>query len=203
MNKGLLIWNVILSLVAGVLLILHFTSKKTNSSTTKNSVSDTTVSNSQFRIAYFEMDSVAANFNLVKELKTELVNKEEAINAEMNNRAKAIQQKYNYYQNLDQQGSLTEAQKDAAGQELKKMDDEMKNRKQQLDQDYNNHMMSKQNEIKSKIESFLKEYNKTKDYSYIVSYEQGLFYYRDTAFNITTDVVKGLNDFYKQPKKNK
>ena len=203
MNKGLLIWNIILSAVAGILLILQFTSKKNTSPVIKNSVSDTTVSNSKFRIAYFEMDSVAANFDLVRELKTELTKKEEAINSEMSNRAKAIQQKYNYYQNLDQQGSLSDAQKDAAGQELKNMDDEMKNRKQQLDQDYSNHMMSKQNEIKSKIESFLKEYNKTRDYSYIVSYEQGLFYYRDTAFNITTDVVKGLNEFYKQPKKNK
>ena len=63
--------------------------------------------------------------------------------------------------------------------------------------------MTKQNEIKTKIENFLKDYNKTRNYSYIISYEQGLFYYRDTAYNITTDVVKGLNDFYKDPKNNK
>lgn len=77
----------------------------------------------------------------------------------------------------------------------------MRNRKQQLDQDYNDLMVRRQNDIKSKIETFLKEYNKSKHYSYIVSYEQGLFYYKDTAYNITADVVKGLNEFYKSGKK--
>jgi outer membrane protein len=202
MKNGLLIWNVILSLVAGFLLVMHFSSKKGNASGGKKVTGDSSVMNKQFRIAYFEMDSVAANFDMVKTLKTELTNKEDGISTEMTNRTKAIQQKYNYYQNLDQAGKLSDQQRESAGQELKNMDDEMKNRKQQLDQDYNNYMMTKQNEIKTKIEDFLKEYNATKDYSYIVSYEQGLFYFRDTAYNITADVVKGLNEKYKPVKKN-
>ncbi|MEI9908824.1 MAG: OmpH family outer membrane protein [Bacteroidota bacterium] len=54
--------------------------------------------------------------------------------------------------------------------------------------------------LKTKIEEFLKEYNKTKNYSYIIVYEQGLFYYKDTAYNITADVIKGLNEMYKSKK---
>ena len=97
---------------------------------------------------------------------------------------------------------MTQAQVDAASAEMKKMDDDMKARKQQLDQEYNDLMVRKQNEIKTKIEAFLKEYNKTMNYSYIISYEQGLFYFKDTAYNITADVVKGLNLQHK-PLKNK
>lgn len=201
MKNGLLIWNVVLSLVAGFLLIMHFSSKKSNTSSSKKIMGDSTNSGQQFRMAYFEMDSVAANFDLVKNLRTEMSKKEEAINTEMTNLTKAIQQKYTYYQNLAQAGNLSESQSDVASKEMKGMDDEMKNRKQQLDQDYNNFVMTKQNEIKTKIEDFLKEYNKTKSYSYIVSYEQGLFYFRDTAYNITTDVVQGLNQKYKLIKK--
>ncbi len=201
MKNGLLIWNVVLSLVAGFLLIMHFSSKKSNTSSSKKIMGDSTNSGQQFRMAYFEMDSVAANFDLVKNLRTEMSKKEEAINTEMTNLTKAIQQKYTYYQNLAQAGNLSESQSDVASKEMKVMDDEMKNRKQQLDQDYNNFVMTKQNEIKTKIEDFLKEYNKTKSYSYIVSYEQGLFYFRDTAYNITTDVVQGLNQKYKLIKK--
>lgn len=199
----MLIWNAILSLAIGYLLIMQFGSKKTTASAVKNAISDTSSAGRQFRMAYFEMDSVAANFDLVKDLKNQLTSKEDNINAEMTSRSKKIQEKYNYYQDLAKSGKLSETQSEAASKELKEMDDEMKNRKQQLDQEYNNYMMTTQNEIKTKIESFIKEYNKTKNYSYIISYEQGLFYYRDTAFNITTDVVKGLNEFYKQPKKNK
>ena len=203
MKNGIFIWNVLLSLVVGALLFFQFSSKKGNSSAFKNGRSDTSNTNGQFRMAYFEMDSVAANFDLVKELKAQLTIKEEAINNEMTNRAKSLQEKYNYYQNLAQAGNLSESQSEVASKEMKVMDDEMKSRKQQLDQDYSNYMMTKQNEIKTKIENFLKDYNKAKNYSYIISYEQGLFYYRDTAYNITSDVVKGLNEFYKEPNKNK
>ena len=61
-------------------------------------------------------------------------------------------------------------------------------------------MMRRMKDVKTKIENFLKEYNKTKNYSYIVSYEQGLFYYKDTAYNITSDVIRGLNEMYKSKK---
>jgi outer membrane protein len=57
--------------------------------------------------------------------------------------------------------------------------------------------MRRQNEIKAKIEEYLREYNNASAYTYIVSYEPGLFYYKDTAYNITADLVKGLNERYK------
>ncbi len=201
MKNGLLIWNVLLSLVAGYLLIMHFSSGKGNKASAKNPGSDSSVSNGQFKIAYFEMDSVAANFDMVKEVKDELSKKEQVINQEIDRLTKNLQQKFNYYQNQAQSGSLSEAQSQVASEEMKKLDDQLKLRKQQLDQEYSDFMVRRQNDIKTKIEGFLKEYNQTKDYSYIVSYEQGLFYYRDTAYNITADVVKGLNQLHK-PKKN-
>jgi outer membrane protein len=122
--------------------------------------------------------------------------------AEMDRMGKQFQEKYNYYLGQGQAGNLSQTQSEAASVELKKLDDDMKSRKQQLDQEYSDYMVRRQNEIKSKIETFLKEYNKGKDYTYIVSYEQGLFYYRDTAYNITADVISGMNSLYKPEKKN-
>lgn len=201
MKNGLIIWNVLLSLVAGYLLITHFSSGKGNKASGNKTGSDSTESNGQFKIAYFEMDSVAANFDMVKEVKDELSKKEQTIADEIDRLTKNLQQKFNFYQNKAQSGALSEAESQAASEEMKKLDEQLKARKQQLDQDYSDFMVRRQNEIKTKIEGFLKEYNQTKEYSYIVSYEQGLFYYRDTAYNITADVVKGLNQLHK-PKKN-
>lgn len=202
MQRGLLIWNVILSLVAGFLLFRQFSPAGKNAGSGRVSVSDSLKSEGQFRMAYFEMDSVAANFDMVKEVKTELTKKEEEISREMDGMARNFQQKYQYYQNQAKNGTLTREQSDAASAEIQKMDDDIKARKQQLDQEYNDLMVRRQNEIKTKIEAFLKDYNKSKNYSYIISYEQGLFYFRDTAYNITADVVKGLNQLYKPVKKN-
>jgi outer membrane protein len=202
MKKELLIWNIVLTIAVAVLLFLHFNTKGTKGVNVVKTGKDTAVHAGSFRIAYFEMDSVATQFGLVKELETELASREEAITTEMNNRGKAIQQKINYYQNLAEKGNLSQEQSESASKEIKAMDEEMKNRRQQLDLDYSNYKMSKSNEIKTKIEDFLKEYNSTRDYTYIVSYEQGLFYYKDTAYNITSDLVKGLNQKYKPaPKK--
>jgi outer membrane protein len=197
MKNGLLIWNVVLTIVAGYLLITHFSGKKNGIKDTPRTNGDTATVNKQFRIAFFEMDSIEANFTEVKAVKAELNKREEEINVELDRMGKQLQQKYNYYQNQAQSGSLTEAQSQAAAQELKNLDDQMKNTKATRDQEYSDLVMRKMREVKTKIEDFLKEYNKTKGYSYIVSYEQGLFYYRDSVYNITNDVIRGLNDRYK------
>jgi outer membrane protein len=204
MKNGLLIWNIVLTILVGYLLFTKFATKKGAAvETIKTSARDTSSShvNSPFRIAYFEMDSVAANFEAVKELRAEMSKREEAITRELDNLGKNIQKKYNGYQTQAQAGTLTQAQSEAAGLELRNLDEGMKNRKQELDQDYNDFVLRRQNDIKSKIEAFLAEYNKTRGYTYIISYEQGLFYYKDTAYNITDDVVKGLNEEFKKKKK--
>ena len=196
MKNGLLIWNVVLTLVAGYLLFAHFGSKKTGNKIVAGTHADP-ASTGTFKMAYFEMDSVAANFEMVKELRAEMSKKEDDINAEMDRLGKNLQQRYNYFQGKAQAGTLTAQEQEAASQEMKTLDDQMKNRKQQLDQEYNDFTVRRQNDIKLKIEDFFKKYNQERNYSYIVSYEQGLFYYKDTAYNITTDVVKGLNEMYK------
>jgi outer membrane protein len=58
--------------------------------------------------------------------------------------------------------------------------------------------MKRGQDIRKKIEEFLKEYNKDKGYADIFSNSQGLMYYKDTAYNITNDMIKGLNESYKK-----
>ncbi|MBN8674219.1 MAG: OmpH family outer membrane protein [Chitinophagales bacterium] len=197
MKNGLLVWNVLLTLVAGYLLYTHFSSEKKAATGEKRETGAAATVNKDFRIAYFEMDSIEANFSMVKDVKAELSRKEETMNAEMERLGRNLQDKYKFYQDQAQSGTLTEAQQQAAGQELKNLDDQMKNRKQSLDQEYSDFVMRRMKDVKTKIEDFLKEYNKEKNYSYIVSYEQGLFYYKDSVYNITADVIKGLNGIYK------
>ncbi len=198
MKNGLLIWNVVLTLVVGYLLFTQFSAKKKDVSTTKTVTGDTTQTSQEFRIAYFDMDSVEANFDMVKDKKAELNKKEENINSELDKLGRGFQQKYNYYQNQAQAGAMTQAQQEAAAQELKALEESIKNKRMGLEQDYQDHVLKVNKEMKTTIEDFLKEYNKTKGYSYIFANEAGLFYYRDSTYNITGDVVKGLNIQYRK-----
>lgn len=203
MKKGLLIWNVVLTLAAGYLLINQFSSKKGSSNGGKNAGKDPVSAITPFKLAYFEMDSVANNFEMVKEVKIELTRKESQITYEIEKMAKNLQQRYAYYEGKQANGSLTQAELEAASSELKKLDEDIKLKKQQLDQEYFDFKTRRENEVKKSIENFIKEYNKEKKYTYIMSYEPGLFYYKDTAMNITLDVIKGLNVTYPHAKKDK
>jgi outer membrane protein len=199
MKNGLLIWNVVLTLLTGYLLINHFSSGK-NSTGTKNNITDTAAVNKPVSIAYFEMDSVASGFDMVKTLKADLSKKENDMSNELDRLTKGIQQRYMYYQNLEKEGKLSPEQAQVAGAEIKKMEDDLKNRRATMEQDYNDFMAKRQTDIKVKIEEYIKQYNKDKKYTYVLSDDPGLFYYRDTTFNITKDVIKGLNQEYKPAK---
>jgi len=63
--------------------------------------------------------------------------------------------------------------------------------------------IQKQQGVKVKIQQFLKDYCKDKGYAYVLGTKEydDFLYYKDTIRNITSDLIKGLNDKYKSEKK--
>ena len=193
MNRGLLLLNVLLLVLVGVLFYLHFSSTKKEA---PKALVSAVPAEKEFRIAYFEMDSLEASFAMVKDVKSELARKEEAINTELARLEKTYRDKANHYQG--QAATMSQVQSEMATRDMMQLQQTMQNRKAALDQEYQDFYMRKMRDVKTKIEDYLKDYNSQKGYSYIFAYEPGLFYYRDTAYNITDDVVKGLNQLYKK-----
>lgn len=190
--------SVLALVLVGILYFLHFKSDKTDSVSSNAKGHDSVLNSNSFKIAYFEMDSLESNFELVKEVKSELNKKENAINNELSRLEKNYRDKITDYQN--QGANMTQVQSEAAQRDVMQMQQNMQSRKQALDQEYQDFYMRRMKSVKDKIEEFLKEYNRTKGYSYIVAYEPGLFYYRDTVYNITPDVINGLNEMHKKKK---
>ena len=200
MKNGLLVWNVVLTLVAGYLLYAHLSKKGMSSMSDKSFHKDSLSVHSPFRIAYFEMDSIENHFNMVKDVKAEIAKKDEEYTNSLGQLDYTYRNKIQEYQQKEKAGSMVQADYEKAQIELKQLEERLKGRKQELDQQYQDFVMRRNLGVKKKIEDFLTEYNKTKGYSYIVAYEQGLFYYKDTVYNITDDVIKGLNEQYKNKK---
>lgn len=197
MNRGLIILNVLLVIAVGVLFYLHFsTTKKGGVKTVANNPSPK--KDTECRIAYFEMDSIENSFTVVKEVKNELGREEDRINNEMASLEKKYRDKISQYQN--QASTMTQVQSEMANRDVLQMQETIRGKKQELDSKYQDLYMRKMRDVKSKIEDFLKEYNSEKGFSYILAYEPGLFYYKDTAYNITPDVIKGLNKRYEKKK---
>lgn len=195
MKNGLLVWNVLLTLGIGVLLVMQFTGKSKQEKHDKPVAKDSIAINKDFSIAYFDMDSVEANYEKVKEVKKKISDKENNINAELERMSNNFKKEYMRLGNEVQSGKTSQA---VAEQQLKSMDDNLKNRKAVLDQEYQELVMTTTKDMRNTIGEFLKEYNKGKGYSYIIVNEPGLFYYRDTIYNITGEVVKGLNEYDKK-----
>ena len=194
MNKGLLALNIVLLVAVGILFILFFSKKESSATTGRISKSDTPVYSKPFAVAYFDMDSIEANFTEFKKMQAEVVKKEADINGSINQMRTNFQ---SYYQNLQAQAAtLTPRQQDSLGNVLAQMDANIKNKTAELNQDYQSYYMTKQKEIIDKIKNYCKEFNKDGKYSYIIAREPGLFYYTDTAYNVTSELLKGLNAHY-------
>ena len=72
-------------------------------------------------------------------------------------------------------------------------------RKQALEQELYKKSEDLKNSIRKTIEDYLKDYNKQKNFSYIIQYDANSFIYaKDSLYNITADVVDGLNTAYKK-----
>lgn len=200
MNKVLLALNVALLVAVAVLFFLFFSRKDNNESSAGrfSDLSDTASAWKHTPVAYFDMDSIEANFTRFKEMQSEVVKREARINDTINRMKQSFQ---NYYTRLQEQsGKLTPYQRDSIGNELAKMDMDIKNRASELNQNYQAFYMSKQQEIVNLIKAYCKEFNKEHKYSYIIANEPGLFYFKDTAYNITPELLKGLNEFYSKKK---
>ncbi|HET6994850.1 MAG TPA: OmpH family outer membrane protein, partial [Chitinophagaceae bacterium] len=153
-----------------------------------------------FRVAYFEMDSIASGLYIVRDFRREMSIKEEKNDSEIERMKRNFQRKFTDYQVQMQSGKMNPAQVEAANQEMKTLDDSIRLTKQRLDADYNTVYSINETAIKKQIEDYLKEYNKDKTYAYIFANQPGLFYYCDTVYNITGTIVKGLNEKYKGKK---
>jgi outer membrane protein len=200
MKNGLLVLNIILLIAVGVLFYLHFSTPGKQSASSAGTVlsgnPDIPAGSSNVRIAYIEMDSLENAFTVIRDVKSELARREEAMTNELNGLEKRYRSRGQELQ--AQAATMNQVQSEAAQKEMMQLEQTIRGRKQELDQQYQNLYMDKMKDVKTRIENYLKEYNKDKGYTYILAYEPGLFYYKDSTFNITGDVIQGLNKKYRK-----
>jgi outer membrane protein len=193
--------STLLSVLALALIaILYFLFFSRNGSAPKSVVNaEKQPSTSPFKIAYFEIDSLEANYSYFKDVLTQVKSHENAMNAELSGMEKSYQKKITEWQ--QKANKMSQAESEQVQREYATMQQTYQSRKQALQED-----LYKQNEdlkstIKKKIEVYLKVYNKDRNYSYIFAYEPNSFmYYQDTTYNITRDLINGLNANYKPAK---
>jgi outer membrane protein len=187
--------SVLCLVLIGVLFYLLFNHteqlKKISATEKKAPVSD-------FRIAYFDMDSLEVHYNYFKDAQSIAKTKENDMNAELSGMEKGYQKKIQEWQKKG--NTMTPAENEQAQQEYTLMQQNFQSRKDALQQDLYKNTEDLKNSIRKKIEDYVKDYNKQKTYAFIFAYDPSSFiYYKDTVYNITSDLLSGLNAAYKKP----
>jgi outer membrane protein len=190
----------ILALVAvGFLYYLHFKQEKKSVVHTSKSVS---TGSNDFRIAYFDIDSLQEKYQYFKGVSGQMKQKEANLSSQMD----ALQNTYQKrLKELQEKGpTMTQSEGEAAQREVAQMQQKFQQRQMSMEQDLKKHQVDLMTDVRNKIENYLKEYNKEKGYAFILSYEPGfMLYYKDSVYDITDDVITGLNEQYNAEKKEK
>lgn len=193
MKNALYIINGILLIAVGVLFYLFFTEKKNNTSIVKSTWIDT--SKTPTRIAYFEWDSIE-NQKFYKQMQDELNQKREEVDKKKMKLGQIYQQRLDSYNKKE----MSQVESEKATQDMQNLATDLKGQADKLEQDLNDYILRKKVDFNDKIRSFLKQYNRDKRFSYVIANEPGFIFYRDSAFDITNDVVTGLNQIFSEKK---
>ena len=193
MKNFTLALNIVLVIAVAVLFYLHFsTCRKASPTCTSNGSNKPGKS---FRVAYFEMDSLQSNFNYYKQVAKELGNSEQQKRNDLAAKKNAYASKVKEYQSKGQ--SMSQAEMAKAQQDIAQIEHDYQVEEQSKSQEMQEESFKKLQDVKKKIEDYLKEYNKDNTYSFIISSSADLIYYKDSTYNITNDLIKGLNALYK------
>jgi outer membrane protein len=191
------ILSVIALFLVGVLFYFHFKNPQKPKTVSE---APATQASSSFRIAYFDIDSLEAHYGYFKEVSAQVKQKENAMNVELSGMEKTYQKKIAEWQKKG--AAMSQAESEQAQQEYALMQQNYQSRKQSLQEELFKHSEDLKSDIRKKIENFLRDYNKQKNYSFIFAYESNSFMYaRDTTYDITQDLVNGLNAEYDRTKK--
>ncbi|MDD3038202.1 OmpH family outer membrane protein [Bacteroides sp.] len=158
---------------------------------------------SGMKIAYVEIDTLLSKYNFCIDLNEAMVKKSENVRLTLTEKSNALRKDQQEWQKKYENNAFLSPER--AQQEynrLAKMEQDL----QELSNKLQNGLMEENNKnsllFRDSINAFLKEYNKTHRYNLIFS-NTGFdnLLYADSAFNITKEIVDGLNARYSAPAK--
>jgi outer membrane protein len=194
--------NIVLFVAVGILYYLHFSSAKPNEKKKKNQIAQLVKSNGNSPlIGYVDLDSLNEHISFIKNNRKLLEGEQMAIEKEWENAYRNLQaQKDNF---LKRGNSITQAEAEEFQGKLIQQQQIVDDKKQNSTQALNDKSYKFLDDVQKKLKAFLVEYNQDNKFNYIFTTGNGLEYmvYKDSALNITDDVIEGMNEILNAEKK--
>ena len=155
-------------------------------------------------IVYVNLDRILMEYDMANDLRSVVETKVQNIQAEVNRRAKKLENEVIDFQNKIDKGLLTRTNAEVQSQKLQQQELEFNNYAAQKDQEIQEEQVVMMNQLGDAIQTFLTKYNEEKQYAMILTNSGGApVITADAALDITDDVLAGLNEEYIKSKNNK
>ena len=153
------------------------------------------------KIAYVEVDSIMSQYKFCKEYSLILQKKSQNIENTLAAKQNSLQAAAAKFQQDVQNNKYTQQQAEAVQANLQKQGADLQALQQRLGAEFQNETNTFNKALRDSIQHYLAAYNKDKKYGLILSKAGDNIIYADKAYDITNEVIAGLNKAYKPAKK--
>jgi outer membrane protein len=153
------------------------------------------------QIVFINQDTLLSQYKYVKDLNARMEGKGKAAQSDLGARGQAFQREAAEYQK--NAATMTAEQRAAREQQLQRKNQELLQYRDNTAAQVQNEQATETQKLYEKIAVFVKDYAKDKGYKMVLTYQKGntTMWYGDPTLDVTSDVVKRLNDAYDKDKK--
>ena len=150
---------------------------------------------------YINQDTLVAKYDYAKDITKSMQSKGKSTQGDLQSRGQVFQQKVAEYQK--NQATMSADQRQETEQRLQREKQDLDQYAQNAQAQFQNESASQGNKVFDKISDFVKSYAKEKGYKMVLMYSKAnpTILYGDPSLDVTTDVLKRLNDAYAKDKK--
>ncbi len=184
------------SLIVTSLFACNNNTPNNEAKTTTNEVKSgqESVSPYEGKIAYVNIDSLEANYSYLKVKQNELEQKQKQIQNELQRMNTQFQNKLSNMQKKYSEGTLSADEAEKTEKELGTMQERFEKRQMEAQKEIMTLQEKLLRDLQDRLNTFIKTYNADKKYAYVLSYgDGGSILYADPQYDITEDVIKGMN----------
>ena len=192
MNKKNIFRTVAIAALAGIIV-----TSCDKSAPQQDTKAGATVAPSELKIAYVEVASIMTQYKFCKEYSLILQKKGQNIQTTLATKQQQLEAAGVNFQQKLQQNAYTREQAEAIQAGLQKQAADLDALNTRLSNEFQTETNKFNEALRDSIQHFLAKYNKDKKYSIILSKAGDNLLYADKAYDITNDVIAGLNKAYK------
>lgn len=150
------------------------------------------------KIAYVEVDSLMTQYEFCKEFTLILQKKSNNARNTLNQKGQALQSAMqNFQQKLNNNGFTSREQAESQQAAIQRQQQSLQELQARLENELANETAKYNEGLRDSLQHFLAAYNKDKKYDLILTKQGDNILYASKRFDITSDIINGLNKHYK------